>query len=62
MVNFTLKTDIAHESQGNYCECDFGFSSETYFGIHQFGNEFLLNGTSFKIKQAHPQQVNGKGE
>ena len=47
MVNFTLKT-ISHESQSN--ECDIGFSSEIYFGIHHFGNEFLLNRMSFKRK------------
>ena len=29
------------------------FSSEIYFGIHQFGNEFFLNRMSFKRKQAH---------
>ena len=30
------------------------------FGIHQFGNEFFLNRTSFQRKQAHPQWVNEK--
>ena len=51
---------MSHESQSN--ECAIGFLSEIYFGIHQFGNEFLLNRTSFKRKQAHPQRVNGEGK
>ena len=29
-------------------EYDIGVSSEIYFGIHQFGNEFFLNRISFK--------------
>ena len=39
-----------------------GISSEIYFGIYQFGNEFFLNRMSFKRKQAHPQRANGKGK
>ena len=39
-------------------QSDIGFSSEIYFGIHQFGNEFFLNRVSFKRKQAHPQPAN----
>ena len=42
--------------------CDVGFSIEIYFGIHQFGNEFLWNRISFKRKQTHPQRTNGKGK
>ena len=52
-VNFTLSRSDEH---------DIGFSSEIYFGIHQFGNEFFLNRTSFKRKQAHSQRANGKGK
>ena len=47
-VNFTLKP-ISHESRSD--ECDIGFSSEIYFAIHQFGNNFFLNQMSFKRKQ-----------
>ena len=54
MVHFKLKTDND--------EYDIGFSSKVYFGIHQFGNEFFLNGMSCKRKQAHPQRANGKGK
>ena len=39
-----------------------GFSSEIYFGIHQFGHEFFLNRVSFKRKQQHPQRANEKGK
>ena len=53
-INFTLKTEND--------EYDKGFSSEIYFGIHQFGNEFFLHRMSFKRKQAHPQWANGKGK
>ena len=52
--------------QGSYDsrsdECDIGFSSKTYFRIHQFGIEFLLNHVSFKRKQEHPQRANRKGK
>ena len=43
-----------HESWSD--EGDIRFSSEIYFGIYQFGNEFFLNRMSFKRKQAHPQR------
>ena len=43
-------------------EYDIGFSSEIYFGIYQFGNEFFLNRMSFQRKQAHSQRANGKGK
>ena len=49
-----------HESRSD--EYDIGFSSEIYFGTHQFSNEFFLNRMSFKRKQAHPQRANGKGK
>ena len=48
-LNFTLKP-LSHESRSD--ECDIGFSSEIYFAIHQFGNNFFLNRMSFKRKQA----------
>ena len=51
-------TSESHKSQSD--EYDIGFSSEIYFGIHQFGNGFFLNRVSFKRKQAHPQRANGK--
>ena len=38
-VHFTLKP-ISHESRSH--EYDIGFSSEIYFGIRQFGNEFFF--------------------
>ena len=56
---FTLKT-ASHESRSD--EYDIGFSSEIYFGIHQFGNEHFLKLMSFKRKQAHAQRANGKGK
>ena len=48
-VNFTPKP-ISHELRSD--ECDIGFSTEIYFAIHQFGNNFFLNRMSFKRKQA----------
>ena len=56
-VNFTLNP-ISHESRSD--DYDIGFSSEIYFGIHQFGNEFFLNRLSFKRRQAHPRRANEK--
>ena len=54
------KKPKSHESRSN--ECNIGFSSEIYFGIHQFSNDFFFNRMSFKRKQAHPQRANGKGK
>ena len=57
---FYAKKAISHELRSD--EYDIGFSSEIYFRIHQFGNEFFLNCTSFQRKQVHSQRANGKGK
>ena len=46
---------MSHESRSH--EYDLGFSSEIYFGIHQFGDEFFFNRMSFKRKPAYPQEL-----
>ena len=55
-VNFTRKTYISRSD-----ECDIGFSSEIYCGIHQLGNSFFFNRMGLKEnKQNNPQRANGK--
>ena len=39
-------------------ECDIGFSSKIYFGVHQFSNDFFLNHMTFERKQVHPPPAN----
>ena len=48
LVQISREKPISHESWSN--ECDVGFSSEIYYGIHWLGHEFFLNRMSLKRK------------
>lgn len=57
MVKFTVKTDFARIMKRSD---DIGFSSEIYFGIYQFGNQFSLKRMSQSTPLASEWKTEGK--